>query len=175
MMSAPGTSRTSQDVRLKSAKWGKADLDQVVITTCNFMNTALVTAVCAVARVPTRCGNHPEPAPAYSLTCGKPSYFVASAIVFSVPPYRIAQGLASMRDDRRAAEPPSGTSAAMADRPPSATADRPPCRCSARLPAVSAGKIAECIRKPKPATPRRGRNTGRTSSCLASARPAKRR
>ena len=37
---------------------------------------------------------------------------------------------ASMRDDRRAAEPPSGTSAAMADRLPSTTADRPPCRSS---------------------------------------------
>jgi hypothetical protein len=35
---AVGTSRTSQDVRLESAKWGKADLDQVV-TNRNFMST----------------------------------------------------------------------------------------------------------------------------------------
>ena len=35
----PQTSRTSQDVRLKSAKWGKADLDQVAVTSRNCMNT----------------------------------------------------------------------------------------------------------------------------------------
>ena len=34
-----GTSRTSQDVRLESAKWGKADLDQVAVTNRNFMST----------------------------------------------------------------------------------------------------------------------------------------
>jgi formylmethanofuran dehydrogenase subunit D len=28
-MSVPGTSRTSRNVRLESAKWGKADIDQV--------------------------------------------------------------------------------------------------------------------------------------------------
>jgi hypothetical protein len=37
--SGNGTSRTSQDVRLESAKWGKADLDQVAVTNRNFMNT----------------------------------------------------------------------------------------------------------------------------------------
>ena len=37
--STDGTSRTSQDVRLELAKWGKADLDQVAVTNCNFMNT----------------------------------------------------------------------------------------------------------------------------------------
>jgi hypothetical protein len=31
--------RTSQDVRLESAKWGKADLDQVAVTNRNFMST----------------------------------------------------------------------------------------------------------------------------------------
>jgi hypothetical protein len=34
-----GTFRTSQDVRLESAKWGKADLDQVAVTNRNFMST----------------------------------------------------------------------------------------------------------------------------------------
>jgi hypothetical protein len=34
-----GTSRTSQDVRLESAKWGKADLDQIAVTNRNFMST----------------------------------------------------------------------------------------------------------------------------------------
>ena len=34
-----GTSRTSQDVRLESAKWGKADLDQVAVTSRNCMST----------------------------------------------------------------------------------------------------------------------------------------
>ena len=33
--STHGTSRTSQDVRLESAKWGKADLDQVAVTNRN--------------------------------------------------------------------------------------------------------------------------------------------
>src|SRR3954471_17585831 len=37
--STHGTKRTSQDVRLESAKWGKADLDQVAVTNRNFMNT----------------------------------------------------------------------------------------------------------------------------------------
>jgi hypothetical protein len=40
-MAAIGTSRTSQDVRLESAKWGKADLDQVAVTNRNFMKHAL--------------------------------------------------------------------------------------------------------------------------------------
>src|SRR5262245_45784959 len=30
--SVPGTSRTPRDVRLESAKWGKADIDQVAVT-----------------------------------------------------------------------------------------------------------------------------------------------
>ena len=34
-----GTSRTSQDVQLESAKWGKADIDQVVVTNRNCMST----------------------------------------------------------------------------------------------------------------------------------------
>jgi hypothetical protein len=34
-----GTSRTSQDVRLESAKWGKADPDQVAVTSRDFMST----------------------------------------------------------------------------------------------------------------------------------------
>jgi hypothetical protein len=38
-MSARGPTRTSQDVRLESAKWGKADLDQVAVTNRNFMST----------------------------------------------------------------------------------------------------------------------------------------
>jgi hypothetical protein len=42
-MTAFGTSRTSQDVRLESAKWGKADLDQVAVTNRNFISTRLVT------------------------------------------------------------------------------------------------------------------------------------
>ena len=41
-MSLPGTSRTSQDVRLESAKWGKADLDQVAVTNRNFMSTRML-------------------------------------------------------------------------------------------------------------------------------------
>ena len=36
---AIGTFRTSQDVRLESAKWGKADLDQVAVANCDFMST----------------------------------------------------------------------------------------------------------------------------------------
>jgi len=31
-MTVAGTSRTSADVRLESAKWAKADIDQVAIT-----------------------------------------------------------------------------------------------------------------------------------------------
>jgi hypothetical protein len=31
LTAAIGTFRTSQDVRLESAKWGKADLDQVAV------------------------------------------------------------------------------------------------------------------------------------------------
>ena len=34
-----GTSRTSRDVRLESAKWGKADIDQVAVANCDFMST----------------------------------------------------------------------------------------------------------------------------------------
>jgi hypothetical protein len=39
LTAAIGTSRTSQDVRLESAKWGKADLDLVAVTNRNFMST----------------------------------------------------------------------------------------------------------------------------------------
>jgi hypothetical protein len=38
-LSGFGTFRTSQDVRLELAKWGKADLDQVAVTNRNFMST----------------------------------------------------------------------------------------------------------------------------------------
>jgi hypothetical protein len=38
-MTACGTFRTSQDVRLESAKWAKADTDQVTVTNCDFMST----------------------------------------------------------------------------------------------------------------------------------------
>ena len=34
-----GTSRTSRDVRLESAKWAKADIDQVAVTNRNVMST----------------------------------------------------------------------------------------------------------------------------------------
>src|SRR5215467_16377084 len=34
-----GTSRTSGDVRLESAKWAKADTDQVPVTNRDFMST----------------------------------------------------------------------------------------------------------------------------------------
>src|SRR5207344_1875151 len=54
-VSFTGTSRTSQDVRLESAKWGKADLDQVADTRRNFMSTRLVTGVGAAARAPAGC------------------------------------------------------------------------------------------------------------------------
>ena len=37
--SVVGTSRTSGDVRLESAKWGKADIDQVAVTNRDFMST----------------------------------------------------------------------------------------------------------------------------------------
>jgi hypothetical protein len=39
LMSLIGTSRTSGDVRLESAKWAKADIDQVAVTNRNFMST----------------------------------------------------------------------------------------------------------------------------------------
>src|SRR5262245_47513740 len=37
-MSAPGTSRTSRDVRLESAKWAEADIDQVAAPNRAFMS-----------------------------------------------------------------------------------------------------------------------------------------
>jgi hypothetical protein len=37
-MSLPGTSRTSGDVLLESAKWAKADIDQVAVTNRDFMS-----------------------------------------------------------------------------------------------------------------------------------------
>jgi hypothetical protein len=37
-MSLVGTSRTSIDVRLESANWGKADIDQVAVTNRDFMS-----------------------------------------------------------------------------------------------------------------------------------------
>jgi hypothetical protein len=36
---ASGTSRTSRDVRLESAKWSKADVDQIAVTNRDFMST----------------------------------------------------------------------------------------------------------------------------------------
>ena len=171
-----GTSRTSQDVRLESAKWGKADLDQVAVTNRNFMSTRPQSRTWAQQPV---CRHdvviHAGPrARMFTHVRGPFLYCRLGDRPFGAA-VKDRPRAASMRDDRRAAEPPSGTSAAMADRLPSTTADRPPCRSSvsARLPAVFAGKIAECIRKRKPATPRREGNTGRTGSCLASARPAK--
>jgi hypothetical protein len=57
-----GTFRTSQDVRLESAKWGKADLDQVAVTNRNFMstrprtrNSAKGDLIKALARLPENC------------------------------------------------------------------------------------------------------------------------
>jgi hypothetical protein len=38
-MSAAGTSLTSRDVRLESAKWAKAAIDQVAVTGRDFMST----------------------------------------------------------------------------------------------------------------------------------------
>jgi hypothetical protein len=38
-MTGLGTSRTSRDVRLESAKWAKADIDQVAVTDRHFMST----------------------------------------------------------------------------------------------------------------------------------------
>jgi hypothetical protein len=38
-MTAPGTSRTSGNVRLESAKWAKADIDQVAVADRGFMST----------------------------------------------------------------------------------------------------------------------------------------
>src|SRR5258708_6058792 len=37
--STHGTFRTSQDVRLESAKWANADIDQVAVTNRNFIST----------------------------------------------------------------------------------------------------------------------------------------
>jgi hypothetical protein len=37
-MSLVGTSRTSRDVRLESAKWAKADIDQATVTNRDFMS-----------------------------------------------------------------------------------------------------------------------------------------
>jgi len=39
LMAGFGTSRPSRDVRLGSAKWGKADTDRVGVTNRNFMST----------------------------------------------------------------------------------------------------------------------------------------
>src|SRR5215510_10931658 len=38
-MIACGTSRTSENARLESAKWAKADIDQVAVTNRDFMST----------------------------------------------------------------------------------------------------------------------------------------
>ena len=38
-MSEVGTSRTSLDVRLESAMWGKADIDQIAVVNCDFVIT----------------------------------------------------------------------------------------------------------------------------------------
>jgi hypothetical protein len=35
--SVPGTSRTARDVRLESAKWAKADIDQIAVTNRDFI------------------------------------------------------------------------------------------------------------------------------------------
>src|SRR6516164_2506909 len=50
--SAAGTSRTSQDVRLESAKWAKAGIDQVAVR--DFIGTALDQSAdsCAAACIP---------------------------------------------------------------------------------------------------------------------------
>ena len=53
---ASGTSRTSQDVRLQSAKWGKADLDQVAVTNRNFMSTRPNARLSAPAIAPAPGG-----------------------------------------------------------------------------------------------------------------------
>jgi hypothetical protein len=37
--SAHGTSRTSRDVRIESAEWAKADIDQVTVTNPDFAST----------------------------------------------------------------------------------------------------------------------------------------
>jgi hypothetical protein len=42
LTAAYGTSRTSQDVRLESAKWGKADIDQVAVTSRNFLHALML-------------------------------------------------------------------------------------------------------------------------------------
>jgi len=39
LTAAIGTSRTSRDVRLQSAKWGEADIDQVAVSYRDFMST----------------------------------------------------------------------------------------------------------------------------------------
>jgi hypothetical protein len=38
-MTGPGTSLTSQDVRLESAKRANADIDQIAVANCDFMST----------------------------------------------------------------------------------------------------------------------------------------
>src|SRR2546421_9960716 len=38
-MSPLGTSRTTRDVRLESAKWAKADIDQIAVTNRDFIST----------------------------------------------------------------------------------------------------------------------------------------
>jgi hypothetical protein len=38
LTAAYGTSPTSRNVRLESAKWGKADIDQIAVANCYFMS-----------------------------------------------------------------------------------------------------------------------------------------
>src|SRR5262245_13837216 len=49
LTAAFGTSRTSGDVRLESAKWAKADIDQVAVTNRDFMGTRR-SQTCAAKR-----------------------------------------------------------------------------------------------------------------------------
>jgi hypothetical protein len=42
-MTAVGTSRTSGDVRLESAEWAEADIDQIAVTTRDLMGTRPAT------------------------------------------------------------------------------------------------------------------------------------
>ena len=85
-MSACGTSRTSRDVRLESAEWGKADIDQIAVASRDFMSTHPKSPW-------TAPGGWPSPRDFWSKNIFKvPAKYMSAGVAWAIVRWGVARG-----------------------------------------------------------------------------------